>query len=126
MRVHRCVGVGLQSPLLFKPNSNHFSIETIASCNRGQAQTGRCPAGEGRDRSQEETEWEGNKGRETHRQGLGGKGKQTYVSRQMHRYKNTLETLQPCAQMRDTHQRPLFCCRGAWEGGQQSDYSPDL
>ena len=50
MRVHRCVGVSQQSPLLFKPNSNHFNIETIASGNRGQAQTGRCPAGERRDR----------------------------------------------------------------------------
>lgn len=50
MRAHRCVGVSQQSPLLFKPNSNHFSIKTIAPHNGGEAQTGRCPAGRRRDR----------------------------------------------------------------------------
>lgn len=110
MRGHRCVGVSQQSPLLFRPNSNHFSIETIASRNRGQTQTGQCPAGKRRDA--------------VNRRDLGKQETQT------HKYLNTTDTFQPWLWVKDTHtnthQRPLQFCWGAWEGGQQSDYSPDL
>lgn len=118
MRVHRCAGVSQQLPLLFKSNSNHFSIETIASRNRGQAQMGWCPAGEGRDRVRDWSDW-----------GLRRNKKLTNTSRQINKNINVPGTLQFPSCWRThthTHQRQLQWCWGAWEGGQQSDYSPDL
>lgn len=106
MRGHRCVGVSQQSPLLFRPNSNHFSIETIASRNRGQTQTGQCPAGKRRDA--------------VNRRDLGKQETQT------HKYLNTTDTFQPWLWVKDTHTNTHQRPPGAWEGGQQSDYSRDL
>ena len=93
MRVHRCVGDSQQSQWLFKTNSNHFSIKTIVSRNRGQVQTGHGPAGDGRG-------WVGGR---VNRRHLRGNKKHADKSIQTHKCINVPDTPQPCLQMKDTH-----------------------
>lgn len=63
-----------------------------------QVQTGQCPAGKRRGNLEEQTDAN---------------------------IRNSFQ-IQGCETHTHTHQRqrPFQCCRGAWEGGQQSDYSP--
>lgn len=98
MRARRCAGVSQQSPLLFQPNGNHFSIETIASRDWGQT---------GADRTV--SSWQ-------EKRKFGGADRRKHTKQLSDTRMRNIHTHQ--------RQRPLQRCRGAREGGQQSDYSP--
>ena len=102
MSVHRCAGAGQQSPLLLKPNGNHFSTESVVSGDWGQAESGPCPAG-----------------RKSRRDGANRrdvvKSRRTKV--------NTTDAFQPWLKVKDTHvsihtlthQYWILYRRGPWE-----------